>query len=509
MKNYTRNSYRILIFSTFILINVFVIFGISKVLSYFNRGADRSTMLKVAKDTKNFYIPKFSWINTKNPGRVMEKQTLVDLKRDYLHAWYLRYMSFETNTTIGIDDYYTQNARKNLQKIVAENKRQNIRTNGTTLQHAIDIHFYSEDGQLIAFTDRNVKEYQQVFKNDKMLFENIGYYSYKVVMLKEDGYWRIRHMVKTKSTALNTNSTNPLNQKLYPANFRYKGINYYPQNSPWNMFGERFDKNVLSRDFTLIAEQGLNSIRIFIPYHDFGKSDIPSSKIEQLKTLLQIAEDNGLKVMVTLFDSYGDYKVIDWSITQRHLEQIVTPFITNPTILAWDIKNEPDLDFKSRKKENVLAWLKVTVDYLKEIDPNHQITIGWSSSKAAHLLHKELDFISYHYYGKPKDFAKGYTFLKEIIPYKKIVLQEFGASSDFGFWNPFGKNRTKQEYFYRDFQKILSENSIDYLSWTLYDFTSIPDLVVGVLPWRKNKQKNFGFIDTDGNEKPAFEYISK
>ncbi len=509
MKNYTRNSYRILIFSTFILINVFVLFGISKVLSYFNRGADRSTMLKVEVDTKNFYEPKFNWINKKNPGRVLEKQTLLDVKRDYLYAWYLRFMSYETNKTKGIEDYYTQNARKNLRKIVAENKTRKVRTNGTTLQHAIDVHFYSEDGLLIAFTDKNVKEYQQVYKNEKLLFENIAYYSYRVVMLKEDGYWRIRHMVKIKSDTLNTENIKTSNKILNMHNARYKGINYYPQNSPWNMFGEQFNKATIANDFELIAKQGLNTIRIFIPYHDFGKNKIHTAKIEQLKTILEIAEENGLQVIVTLFDSYGDYRVIDWSITQRHLEQIVTPFISNTSILAWDIKNEPDLDFKARKKENVLAWLQETIDYLREIDPNHQITIGWSSSKVAHLLHNEVDFVSYHYYGEPNGFFKDYRSLKDLIPNKKIVLQEFGASSDFGFWNPFGKNHTKQEYFYRDFQKILSENSIDYLSWTLYDFKSIPDLVVGVLPWKKNKQKNFGFIDSDGNVKPSFEYIAK
>jgi hypothetical protein len=47
------------------------------------------------------------------------------------------------------------------------------------------------------------------------------------------------------------------------------------------------------------------------------------------------------------------------------------------------------------------------------------------------------------------------------------------------------------------------------MSWTLYDFEEIPKEVVGRLPWRQNAQKNFGFLDENGNKKPAFKYISK
>ncbi|WP_330444563.1 hypothetical protein Q4Q34_18720 [Flavivirga abyssicola] len=47
------------------------------------------------------------------------------------------------------------------------------------------------------------------------------------------------------------------------------------------------------------------------------------------------------------------------------------------------------------------------------------------------------------------------------------------------------------------------------MSWTLYDFTNIPKEVVGRLPWCKNAQKRFGFIDENGTKKNAFKFISK
>ena len=46
------------------------------------------------------------------------------------------------------------------------------------------------------------------------------------------------------------------------------------------------------------------------------------------------------------------------------------------------------------------------------------------------------------------------------------------------------------------------------MSWTLYDFVEIPKEVVGRLPWRKRAQEHFGFINKNGETKPALKYIS-
>jgi endo-1,4-beta-mannosidase len=50
-------------------------------------------------------------------------------------------------------------------------------------------------------------------------------------------------------------------------------------------------------------------------------------------------------------------------------------------ILAWDLKNEPNLDFENRDKSNVLSWLEHMITVVKENAPNHLVTIGWSNLK--------------------------------------------------------------------------------------------------------------------------------
>ena len=175
-----------------------------------------------------------------------------------------------------------------------------------------------------------------------------------------------------------------------------KGINYYPQDTPWDMFGDNFDAQVIAKDFDLIKKTGLNTIRIFVPYEDFGKANLKEDKLEKLQQVLDIALKKQLKVVVTLFDFYGNYDVLDWTLTYKHARGIVTKFKDHNAILAWDLKNEPNLDFESRGKDTVIAWLDNMINLIKSIDKNHPVTIGWSDVDSATILSDKLDY-NYNY----------------------------------------------------------------------------------------------------------------
>ena len=81
-------------------------------------------------------------------------------------------------------------------------------------------------------------------------------------------------------------------------------------------------------------------------------------------------------------------------------------------------------------------------------------------------------------------------------------------SSYDGIWNPTGHSEKDQADYHQKIQDVFSENKIQFMSWTLYDFKEIPKEVVGGLPWRQNAQKHFGFIDKNGAKKASYKYIS-
>ncbi|NNK72568.1 MAG: cellulase family glycosylhydrolase, partial [Flavobacteriaceae bacterium] len=326
--------------------------------------------------------------------------------------------------------------------------------------------------------------------------------TYRAIVLLEDGFWRIRHLVKEEAE--------PYTYKSEPVKLSglIKGINYYPQASPWDLFGDHFDENIIAQDFKLINSAGLNSVRVFIPYEDFGKADVKIEKLNKLERLLDRAKDHDLKVVLTLFDFYGDYSVFDWTLNRRHAQTIVSEFKDHQAIFAWDIKNEPDLDFEARGRQKVMAWLGTMIDLVKSVDRNHPVTIGWSNAGSAPLLKDKVDFVSFHYYDDIDKIGETYSSLKSSVG-KAVAITEFGLSSYRGIWNPFGHSETTQAEYHKRAQEQFRSVGIPNMSWTLYDFAEIPREVVGRLPWRKNAQKQFGFIDIDGVKKKAFQYISK
>ena len=503
MNNKSKNILRGIILTSYVLILSLVLYGVAAVFSYLNTGADRSAMLHTEVKQVDQYLPQLEWAPLTNEGRLMDKENLKAIEDDYLDAWYVRHVAYMTNNMKGIDDFYTESARENISNIISINSENNTRIEATTLEHHPNLEFFSEDGQLAVLTDHDVVEYKRIFKGENLIAEINEKSTYKVTLLLEDGFWRIRHLVRVESEPYSVPKHTSIAKTI-----TIKGINYYPQATPWNMYGDDFDIDVISKDFEIIKSAGLNSIRIFVPYEDFGKSSVAPDKLEKLKNVLDQAEAQNLKVLVTLFDFYGEYSVLDWSLTQRHAETIVNAIKSHDALLGWDIKNEPNLDFENRSKALVLAWLDKMIDYVKLQDPDHPVTIGWSNIESGELLKEKLDFISFHYYEDQNKLEDKYTSLKSKLDDKPLVITEYGISSYSGLWNPLGNSEDDQAEYHKTMQETFSKNNIQFMSWTLYDFVEIPKEVVGRLPWRQNAQKRFGFIDESGTKKPSFQYIS-
>ena len=505
----------------FVLLMVLMILGFSNILIYFNSGAERESMLHSEFQSQQTYVPQVIWSPLKNQGRYIHKEALEKIEKDYIKSWYVKSIGLKNNSSYGVDDYYTDSSRVNLYHTISYNKQQNIFIDGTTLSHKLTLKFYSEDGTLVVFTDDNVKRYQRVYKKNKLQFIVRDTSSYKVMMLLEDGFWRVRHLQKIKlgmSTSIPISipsfNANDLiraeNDKIIVANKQYiiKGINYYPKDLPWAMFSDAFDASIIEADFNHIKKIGLNTVRIFVPYAEFGKSNVSKEKLNKLEQVLDIAQKQQLKVIVTLFDFYGDYTVLNWTETHSHAREIVSAFKNHTAILAWDVKDEPDLDFKTRGKLEVTEWLVQMLALIKEIDKNHMVTVGWGKLENAHLLKNEVDIVSYHYYKSATSFIKKYKLLKARIPNKPLVLQEFGETSYRLLWNPFVNGDQAQADYHKKMQTYFRKDTLAFMSWCLYDYDTIPASVVGNLYWRKRRQQYFGFISTKGKPKQSYLFIT-
>ncbi|HUS17774.1 MAG TPA: hypothetical protein VM536_22490, partial [Chloroflexia bacterium] len=107
----------------------------------------------------------------------------------------------------------------------------------------------------------------------------------------------------------------------------------------WQMWdNSRFDPAVIEADFTRAASLGLNTVRLFV----MGplKADVLAGNFRKLDLAVDLARRHGLFLILT----FTDYVEPDLRQAIDVETRIAGHFKNEPTILAYDLKNEPQFD---------------------------------------------------------------------------------------------------------------------------------------------------------------------
>ena len=179
-------------------------------------------------------------------------------------------------------------------------------------------------------------------------------------------------------------------------------------------------------------------------------------------------------------------------------------YINDPTILSWQLANEPRPgNSKSTDKEKTvyIKWINDTAKYIHELDANHMVSTGsegvMGSARDEKLFidaHSSpyINYLTYHLWirnwswfdqKKPAEtwdsgVEKGTAYLNSHIDLAKklnkpIVLEEFGLDRDMGAYD------TNSTTYYRDkFYRIVFE--------TLYNRMKTGDAIAGFNFWAWN-----------------------
>ena len=213
-----------------------------------------------------------------------------------------------------------------------------------------------------------------------------------------------------------------------------------------------------------------NGIKVLRIYLGFGENPWGGRTMEEYDKALEIASQNGMYVIAVLTDCccFGG----DWSQTQasyythvpycsfnsasglaaykNYLDTILLRTNTvngkiykdDPTIMAWDVANEPTFQFSTDPEFH--AWLAEVTSYIKTLDPNHLLTIGLEDGNSLYdsdgpqydvLNVPDLDFFSIHYNLPPytivSQHLSGIKFRVEkfLSMGKPVILEEFGTGS--------------------------------------------------------------------------------
>lgn len=272
---------------------------------------------------------------------------------------------------------------------------------------------------------------------------------------------------------------------------KLKGFNYYPRDFAWTDFSAWSPLRV---DFELQQAQalGANALRVFVRSDAFGGAGASWGEQTAFANFIKLAQTYKLYVLVSLFDGLRKEPNLDWdnwplantaqeTQDKAYLTAIVAKWKDEPTIIGWDLYNEPDFvngtEYQwEAHRQNRLDWLRRMAAELRRLDSNHLITIGVALADSNTLaaadasVLKIVDFVSVHYYGRNYRNQEIATVLNALRQqtHKPILLEEAGQAT-----SPDSGTETEQAHFVEQMlQAVVSTDTSGVLIWTLYDWPS-------------------------------------
>lgn len=295
--------------------------------------------------------------------------------------------------------------------------------------------------------------------------------------------------------------------------FFAKGVNYYPSRYPWRRFLTESDLTTIEHEFTLLQSVNLNTLRIFLWNEALftcpGSGTVPiAENFRRLDGIIHLAAEHGFRLIITLNDlaDLEAYPLYDNPAhIQAQTEFIVSRYRDEAAILAWDLRNEGDIDYgtlntipASATREAVLTWLGETAALVRSLDSNHLVTAGWLYDNEATIPH--VDFVSFHHWVGE---AEAYTRILELqaATDKPILLQEFGYSTQ-------RMDEASQARTIGEVIDVVEKTHIaGWLIWTAFDFPTDATCIPPNCPSPDNAEHHFGLWHVDYSPKPVVQLL--
>ncbi len=249
-----------------------------------------------------------------------------------------------------------------------------------------------------------------------------------------------------------------------------------PRTIPGSVFLTEADPAEVQAELVLLRDAGFNTLRLFL-WHDAlftcpgsGAVPVPES-FARLDAIIQAAAAQGFRLILTLNDlpDLAQYPLYTNPVhTQAQIAFLVERYRDEAAVLAWDLRDEGDLDYRSGREGNaifdraaVLTWLAETAETVRGLDPHHLITAGWSQDAEATIPY--VDFVSFHHWDDVIRLRARVALLRSLTE-KPILLEAFGYSTY--YFDPAEQSRLLREAI----QAADYDGLAGWLIWTAFDF---------------------------------------
>ncbi len=296
--------------------------------------------------------------------------------------------------------------------------------------------------------------------------------------------------------------------------FLARGANYYPSRYPWRRFLTQVDLQTVTEELALMRSYGFNTLRIFLwnaaLFACPTVNDLPNpDAFARLDAVVKAAAAQNFHLIVTLNDM-PDFAAVplytNQTVAPTQTRFIIDRYKDEPAILAWDLRNEGDIDYgwndslgrATFPRDDILAWLNTSAALVRSLDSHHLITAGWLHDSEATA--SAVDFISFHHWASADEMQKRVSEIRSKTD-KPILLEEFGFST-------FRHSLEEQQTLITSVaQSAESQNLLGWLVWTAFDLPLDATCIPPACPSADNAEHHFGLWFSNYTPKPVLESL--
>lgn len=309
------------------------------------------------------------------------------------------------------------------------------------------------------------------------------------------------------------------------------GVNFWSRVGGPRMW-PRYDRRTVAKELQVLADHGLTVTRSFFFWPDFMPTPdtLDGALLDRFGDFLDLHAAIGMRTIPTLI--VGHMSGENWDPAWRNgrdlytdvwfvgrqawfAEQAARRFAGHPAVAGWLVSNEMPLYGGPGTPETVSAWARLVVNGLRAGGASQPVSLGdgaWTietggqeSGYRLRELAPIVDWVGPHVYPMGDDVVRQHlrsAFLCELatVAGKPVVLEEFGASSDFVSDENLG------HYYRQVLHTSLLGGATGWVAWNNTDF----DDLIDEPPYSHHPfELHFGVTDSNGAPKPALRELAE
>ncbi|HNP74670.1 MAG TPA: hypothetical protein PKK15_26350, partial [Kouleothrix sp.] len=172
--------------------------GATELLAYFERGADPASALNIVPNVAPDLHNRLAWdADDADTARPIDAFTRSQIEVAYQRAWLQWNLSYIKGEPYGLKTYFTGPALAAAGDAVRASAAGQLRVEQIDTDHQLQLHFYSANGSIAAFTDHGALVAQVIRDaSGTVVYAGETRADYDVVMIIEDGAWHVRHWLR-------------------------------------------------------------------------------------------------------------------------------------------------------------------------------------------------------------------------------------------------------------------------------------------------------------------------